>query len=64
MEVFNKPFIKYFWGAYYMPGIVVGLRDTKVSKTNVILLSKIWSLIIISSIFQGSRLKYPQQILN
>lgn len=36
MEVFNKPFIKYFWGAYYMPGIVVGLRDTKVSKTNVI----------------------------
>lgn len=33
MEVFNKPFIKYFGGAYYMPGIVVGLRDTKVSKT-------------------------------
>ena len=57
MEVFNKPFIKYFWGAYDIPGIVVGLRDTKVSKNNVILLSEIWS---ISSIFQGSRLKYPQ----
>lgn len=57
MEVFNKPFIKYFWGAYDIPVIVVGLRDTKVSKNNVILLSKIWS---ISSVFQGSRLKYPQ----
>lgn len=64
MEVFSKPFIKYFGGAYYMPGIVVGLRGTKVSKTNVILLSKIWSLIIISSILQGSSLIYPQQILN
>lgn len=64
MKVFNKPFIKYFWGAYDVPGIVVGLRDTNVSKTNVILLSKIWSLIIISSVFRGSRLKYPQQMLN